>query len=45
MLNNLTLLILTVFIDRNNLSGVETTVRPAGKDLVIHVKALEERQR
>lgn len=38
-------LVPTIFIDRNNLSGVETAVRPAGQNLVIHVKALEQRQR
>lgn len=34
----------TIFIDRNDFSGVETAVRPASKDLVVHMKALEGRK-
>lgn len=44
MVWDLKFLVPTIFIDRNNLSGVETAVRPAGQNLVIHVKALEEGQ-
>lgn len=36
---------LTISINGNDLSRVETAVGPAGKDLVIHMKTLKDEQK